>query len=174
MTAVKSGLMIIDQHRAHVRVLYEEYLHRTGEQGNNIQKLLFPEMLELTPSDDVLMSKILPDLNDMGFELTPLGGGSYAVNGVPAGLEGLSYVSLLESMIEAAKEKPVGLREELQEMLALNLAHHAAIPYGQVLGNEEMEQLVNRLFACSNVNYAPDGKVIMTILKQEEIEKMLE
>lgn len=173
MTAVKSGLMIIDQHRAHVRVLYEEYLHRTGEQGNNIQKLLFPEMLELTPSDDVLMSKILPDLNDMGFELTPLGGGSYAVNGVPAGLEGLNYVSLLESMIEAAKEKPVGLREELQEMLALNLAHHAAIPYGQVLGNEEMEQLVNRLFACSNVNYAPDGKVIMTILKQEEIEKML-
>ena len=154
MTAVKSGLMIIDQHRAHVRVLYEEYLHRTGEQGNNIQKLLFPEMLELTPSDDVLMSKILPDL--------------------PAGLEGLNYVSLLESMIEAAKEKPVGLREELQEMLALNLAHHAAIPYGQVLGNEEMEQLVNRLFACSNVNYAPDGKVIMTILKQEEIEKLLE
>ncbi len=174
MTAVKSGLMIIDQHRAHIRVLYEEYLHRRQEQNTNIQKLLFPEMLELSPSDVVVMEKILPQLTEMGFELTSLGGGSYAVNGVPAGLEGLNFMTLLKSMVEIAKEKTIELHEELQEMLALNLARHAAIPYGQILGNEEMEHLVNQLFSCSNVNYTPEGKSIMTILKQESIEKMLE
>lgn len=174
MTAVKSGLMIIDQHRAHIRVLYEEYLARGNNGHGNTQKLLFPEVLELAPSDDVVMNKIIPELTDMGFELTSLGGGSYAVNGTPAGLEGLNYISLLKSMLETAKDDAAELRTNLQEMLALNLAHHAAIPYGQVLSNDEMEYLVNRLFSCSNVNYTPDGKSIMAILKQDEIEKLLD
>ena len=97
-------------------------------------------------------------MNGMGFELEDLGGGSYAVNSVPAGLEGMNPVRLVQDMVSSAVEKGVSAMDEINQALALSLARQAAIPHGQVLSNEEMEGLVNGLFACENVNYTPDGK----------------
>ena len=174
MTAVKSGLMVIDQHRAHVRILYEQYLSRQKEHKVEAQKVLFPEVVQLSATEGVLLEKMMPEMADMGFELTNLGGGSYAVNAVPAGLDGVSVVSLITDMVADASEKGVSLRDEISRSLALSLAHSAAIPYGQVLSNDEMEGLVNDLFACSNVNYSPDGKSILGILSQQEISRLLD
>jgi DNA mismatch repair protein MutL len=70
-------------------------------------------------------------------------------------------------------ESGTDAREELDKSMALTLARNAAIPYGQVLGNEEMENIVNSLFACSNANYTPNGKLVLAILKQDEIEQLL-
>ena len=173
MTAVKSGLMIIDQHRAHVRVLYERYLEQLQQRTSSSQKVLFPEVLQFSVSDKVTLEKVLPEMSNFGFELDDLGGGSYAVNAIPGGLEGLNPLQLVRDMVESAKEKGVSAIDEIRQSLALTLARHASIPQGQVLSNAEMEALVNDLFTCSNVNYTPDGKNILCILKQQEIERLL-
>lgn len=173
MTAVKSGLMIIDQHRAHVRILYENYLRQQRERTGSHQKVLFPEVVQLSASEGVVLKKILPEMAEFGFELTDLGGESYAINSVPSGLDGMNAASLVRDMVTSAIEKDSDVVDEVNQSLALSLARNAAIPQGQVLSNEEMENLVNGLFACSNVNYTPDGKNILCILRQQEIEHLL-
>ena len=174
MTAVKSGLMIIDQHRADIRVRYERYLHQLAEAPAESQRLLFPEVLELSPAEAALVTDLLPALTNLGFELTSLGPASYAVNGVPAGIEGLRPSHLLQELL--ASPSATVSRDTLtaNTQLALSLARHAAIPYGQLLSNEEMDVLVNDLFACENVNYTPDGKNILSILPQRDIEHLIE
>ena len=109
----------------------------------------------------------------MGFEINHLGGGSFVVNGIPSGLEGLDPVRLVHNIVADAIEKGVSDAEGIHASLALGLARHAAIPYGQVLSNDEMENIVNELFSCSNVNYTPDGRLILSILPQKEIEQLL-
>lgn len=173
MTAVKSGLMIIDQHRAHVRVLFEEYLQKYKNHKWATQSILFPDILTLTPAEAMVMDEIANDIADMGFAISNLGGGSYSVNGVPAGIEGIDVNVLIHEIIGVEKETRGMTKNDVGENMALRLAKECAIPYGQVLSNEEMENLVNRLFACSNVNMTPDGKSIICILKQDEIDHLL-
>ena len=174
MTAVKSGLMIINQHRAHVRILYEAYLRQLSEHKVHSQKVLFPEMVQFSVSDSVILDHILPEMTKMGFQLDNLGGGSYAVNGVPAGIEGLNAVTLITDMVAAAIESGTHVKEEIDHVLALSLARNAAIPQGQVLSNSEMESIVNELFACSNVNYTPSGTPIIAIMQQHDIEHLFD
>ena len=174
MTAVKSGLMIINQHRAHVRILYEAYLRQLSEHKVHSQKVLFPEMVQFSVSDSVILDHILPEMTEMGFQLDNLGGGSYAVNGVPAGIEGLNVVTLITDMVAAAIESGTHVKEEIDHVLALSLARNAAIPQGQVLSNSEMESIVNELFACSNVNYTPSGTPIIAIMQQHDIEHLFD
>ncbi len=174
MTAVKSGLMIINQHRAHVRILYEAYLRLLSEHKVHSQKVLFPEMVQFSVSDSVILGHILPEMTEMGFQLDNLGGGSYAVNGVPAGIEGLNAVTLITDMVAAAIESGTHVKEEIDHVLALSLARNAAIPQGQVLSNSEMESIVNELFACSNVNYTPSGTPIIAIMQQHDIEHLFD
>ena len=173
MTAVKSGLMIIDQHRAHVRILYERYLQQLAGQTIHSQKVLFPEVVQFSTSEAVVVEKILPEMEKLGFELGNLGGGSYAVNAVPAGIDGVNPLALVRDMVATTLEKGVTAIDEINQSLALTLARNAAIPQGQVLSNEEMESLVNDLFGCENVNYTPDGKNVLCILQQQEIEHLL-
>ncbi len=173
MTAVKSGLMIIDQHRAHVRILYERYLQQMKEGKEYAQKVLFPELIQLSPAEQIIFPKMMPDLAAMGFEFTSMGKSDYAIQSVPAGIEGLDMVQLVHDMLSSALEKDSNAVHEIHQALALSLAKHAAIPAGQVLNNEEMENLINSLFGCQNVNYTPDGKSILHILKQEKIEQLL-
>ncbi|SFG66976.1 DNA mismatch repair endonuclease MutL [Prevotella sp. KH2C16] len=173
MTAVKSGLMVIDQHRAHVRILYEKYLAQQRNHKGQPQKLLFPEMLYLNASGVVQLDKMKAELEDLGFEINDIGRNTFAISSVPAGLDGLDYVTLIDEMLTDAAEKGNSSKEEIDRSLALMLARNAAVPQGQVLSNEEMENIVNSLFACENVNYTPDGKNIFCILKQQDIEHLL-
>ena len=174
MTAVRSGLMIIDQHRADVRIHYERYLEQLQKHQGNSQRLLFPEILQLSPSEDVVMQRLLPLLANVGFDMSDLGGNSYSIGGVPSEMEGMNPVELVRNMVSDALELGNASVEQLYSTLALCLARSAAIPQGQVLSNEEMEQVVSQLFACSNVNYTPDGKTILYILPQRDIEQMLD
>ncbi len=173
MTAVKSGLMIIDQHRADIRIRYERCLDRLERQTAGTQRVLFPEVVQFAPSEAVVLARIMPELEALGFELTDLGGSSFAINGVPAGLDGVSYPDLLHTMLADTQDKGGASLDEINKTLALSMARSAAIPRGLVLDNREMESLVNELFVCSNVNYTPDGKSIVCILPQREIEQLL-
>ena len=172
MTAVKSGLMIIDQHRAHIRILYETYLRQLAEHKMHSQKVLFPEMIQFAVSDQIRLNQILPEMNELGFQLDDLGGGSYAINGVPSGIEGLNILALINDMVASAMESGTSAKTEIDQSLALSLARNAAIPQGQVLSSLEMDNIVNELFACSNVNYTPSGEPIIAIMKQTDIEHL--
>ncbi len=172
MTAVKSGLMMIDQHRAHMRILYEKYMAQMEGRGGASQQTLFPEMVTFTPSEDVMLQKMRQDLDSLGFDLAPLGGGSYSINGVPAGLDGVDFAKMLKNMLAEYAETGLSATDGVRRMLAMQLARGAAIPYGQVLNNAEMENIVNELFTCSNVNYSPDGKAAVAVLKQQDIERL--
>lgn len=167
MTSVKSGLMIIDQRRADIRIRYEHFLKSSSNSGT--QRVLFPELIQLTPSQQVAIESLLPDLETIGFELSDLGGGSYSIVGVPNNLNIPNYADLIENMIEDAE----GTTNEIKNIFALSMARHSAITYGEVLTNKEMESLVNELFLCSDVNHTPDGKLILSILPQKEIEQLL-
>ena len=173
MTAVKSGLMIIDQNRADIRIRYERFMHQMEQEVSRTQKVLFPEVVQFAPSAKVMVVKLLPYLQKVGFDLTDLGGNSFSVNGVPAGLEGINSVSLLQEIVADATEKGCTSPTDIHSTLALGMARRSAVTYGEVLGNDEMETLVNDLFASSNVNYTPDGKAILCILPQRDIEQLL-
>ena len=172
LTSVKSGLMFIDQHRAHVRVLFDRYMSQIAQKQRVSQGVLFPEIVRLPASEATVLESIMDDLSAVGFDLSPLGGGSYAINGVPAGIEGLNPVDLIGNMVHTAIEKGNDVKEEVQTVLASTLARAAAIAYGQVLSNEEMANLVDNLFACPSPTYTPDGRTVLATIKEEDIEKL--
>ena len=172
LTSVKSGLMVIDQHRAHVRVLYDRYLSQIASQQGASQGQLFPDIVQFPISEIPILQTIQEDLLYLGFDLADLGGGNYAIHGVPAGIEGLNPVDLIRNMVHTAIEKGCKVREEVQSLLAMALANAAAIVPGQVLSNEEMANLVDNLLTSPMPNYTPDGKTILSVLKEEELEKM--
>ena len=170
MTAVKSGLMIIDQHRASIRILYDKYMSQQDGRVITTQKLLFPETVQFSPSEAVSLLQLMPELTKLGFDLSDLGGNTFAVNGIPSGIDGIDHKSLLHEMIDDTNSCQLST---VNSQLSLRLAQSAAIPYGQILSNDEMECIINDLFACTNVNYTPDGKAILCILPQGDIEHLL-
>jgi DNA mismatch repair protein MutL len=172
LTSVQAGLMIVDQHRAHVRILYEKFLNQIKGQKVSSQGLLFPEILQLSPSDAILFQDMKDDLRTLGFDIESLGGGSFSVNGIPSDLEGANPILVLTQMVEAAKEKETGMENELQHRIALVMARNSAIVAGQALSNQEMDSLLGELFQCQNPNLTPTGKVIVSILEHTQIEKM--
>jgi len=172
MTAVKSGLMIIDQYRASVRIMYERYLAQMADRTAVPQRVLFPEAVQFSPAEAALLQQLLPELTTMGFELSDLGGGSFAVNAVPAGVDG-DPTTLVRHLVDDAAEHDGTILQNHTDSLALALARHTAVTHGQVLSNEEMETIVNQLFSCSDVNHTPDGRTILCILPQHDIEHLL-
>lgn len=172
LTSVKSGLMIIDQQRAHVRILYDQYMEQIAARKAASQGMLFPDMVHFSASELPVLESIMDDLSALGFDLSNLGGGSFAINGVPAGIEGLNPEQLVTNMVHTAIEKGCKVKEEVQSMLALSLAKAAAIVPGQVLTNDEMNGLIEGLFSVSTPNYTPDGKTVLAVIKEDEIEKL--
>lgn len=172
LTSVKSGLMIIDQQRAHIRILYDKYLEQIARQQGVAQGVLFPDIVQFPVSEVPVLQEIMEDLSYLGFELTDLGGGSYAINGIPSGIEGLNPAELIQDMVHTAIEKGGKVKEEVQSNLALTLAKAAAIVPGQVLTNEEMNGLVDGLFSVATPNYTPDGKTVLSVLQEDELEKL--
>ncbi|MGB4413835.1 MAG: DNA mismatch repair endonuclease MutL [Paludibacter sp.] len=170
ITSVKSGMLMIDQHRAHVRILYETYLREIENQHAPSQQVLFPEVLELERDNALYFEQILPDLKSVGFDFEVENESSYRVTGVPAQLGVESVIVLLQTLIEKARTTAIDSSVEIHDIIARSLADVSSLKTGQSLTNEEMTDLIDRLFACRHPNYTPDGKSVMTILSQEEIQ----
>lgn len=173
VTPSKNGLLLVDQHRAHTRILYEQYLQRRQSQDTiPSQQMLYPLLLQLSPAQVARLSEVETALSQLGFDLSDMGGGTYSVCGVPVGVEGLDVTTLIEQLLESVGESST-LADELFGNVASALARSAAIPVGQVLTPAEMEQLIGDLFALSTPNYTPDGKPVFTLLTNEEIAKRM-
>ena len=170
VTTLKSGMAIIDQHRAHLQILFEQYQKSIRQQKAASQQMLFPAIVDFTPAEETILPLLLEDLSYSGFDLSNLGGGSYSINGIPDGMEGVDCVTLLKDIVAKAIDTGCKGNEEIGDMIAFSLASAQAIPAGKVLSAEEMDHLLASLFLCSNMNLTPDGKTILSMLTDDELE----
>lgn len=166
-----SGIMLIDQHRAHVRVLFEQYMENLFQQQGVSQGTLFPEIAQFTKQETLTLEDIQADLESIGFELTNLGGGSYSITGVPSGIEGVNPIKLLHDLVASAMETGSSVKEKVHKAIALTMARAAAIVYGQVLSDEEIKLLLERLFDLSTPKFTPDGMVVYVVVDNTTIDK---
>lgn len=172
VSAANSGLMLVDQCRAHVRVLYDRYIVQMENQEAVTQGLLFPELLVLSPSESRVLEGMLPDLRSLGFDLSPLGGTSFSINGMPSGLDGLSPQFLVQDIVASVGEGALPEISVRKHKMALSLAKSSAIVEGQALSQVEIDVLLSDLFKSSNSKVAPDGKPIVVLLDHANIEKL--
>lgn len=173
LTSVKSGLMVIDQHKAHVRILFDKYLEQIRNKKGISQRVLFPEVLDLSASEAAALPSIMEDLEALGFELSDLGNHSFAIQAVPSEIENAAPAPLIRSMVGKSMETGSDVKTEIQESIALSLANMTAIPYGRTLTPEEMLLVVSQLFASPSPTYTPDGQTIISVISDAEIEKKM-
>jgi len=167
----EEGLMLINQHRAHTAVLYAQFIEQLGNAQGAMQQLLFPEVISLPQDDMILMEQLQPDLRAIGFDLEQLSPDSYSIQGVPAQLAQQSPVPTLQHILTQVRERNADTRQEWREQIALTLAQNAAIPYGKTLTETEMREIVEKLFALPQFRRTSDGKTIVSLMTDEEINK---
>ena len=172
LSPVKSGLMVIDQHRAHVRILFDRYISRVHTGTMSSQTILFPETLHLSAAQSVALQELLPEMEKMGFALSPLSGNDWAVSAVPAGLDGVDATAMVHQILDSIDNGGVSVKKRILDHLALTVARSAAIPVGRLLMQEEMDLLVADLLRLPEPNYTPDGKTIITVIPMDQINKM--
>lgn len=173
LTPVKSGLMVIDQRRAHQRILFEQFMITITNEERVSQQLLFPQTLETNSSDATLLLTMLDDLNMIGFDIREFGPDTFIISGVPGFLDDSNAKGIIETMLEEYKNSASDLKERAKERLATSLAVASSIDYGQSLSQEEAGSLIDSLFACSTPNFSPTGKSVLEIIQLDEIEKKL-
>jgi DNA mismatch repair protein MutL len=168
---VKSGLMLIDQKRAHERVLYERFLECLSNNRAVSQADMFPVTAELNPADYYILKEIEGELELLGFNIQHSGKNKITINGRPSGSDSSNPLEMLEILLEDYKNTQADPSTGAKEKVAAAMAGASAIPYGKVLNQSEMEDLFDTLFACSAPNYSPKGKAVISIITLEEIDK---
>ncbi len=171
LTSVKSGLMIIDQKYAHERILYEQYLNSLSSGQNIAQKELFPQAIELNAGDYNLLMESQEDLSLLGIELSSLGQNTVALNSLPTNIKVSDPIRLIEDILTSLKENQNLPMADSHHKLASSMAKAAAIGYVRSLSKIEMQDLVDKLFACKHPNLSPGGKIVLTIISLDELEK---
>ena len=169
LVAVDDGLMWVHQRRAHIRVLYERYLAQLGGMRAASQGLLFPERVDLSVNEGVAYEAVADEFVSLGFDISSLGGNSYALQGVPAGLDGLDPVRLMLDVVHSVMEQTGDAREQMREKMALSMAKSMAVVVGQELQQGEMALLVEELLDTSMPQRTPDGNTIIYTLQDSEI-----
>jgi len=168
---VKSGLMLIDQKRAHERVLYERFLECLSNNRAISQIDMFPVTAELNPADTFILKEIEGELKLLGFSIDHSGKNTITINGRPADSDSSDPLEILEILIEDYKNSQADPSAGAKEKVAASMACASAIQYGKVLTQGEMEDLFDTLFACQSPNYSPKGKPVISILTLEDIDK---
>lgn len=171
VTPHQLGLLVIDQHRAHIRILFDRLM---AEQSGNSesQRVLFPDIVELTPAQTVIFNELQPQLEECGFDVSFLGSGSWTVNSIPAALKGMNIKEFIHSVVDSVETggKDVGTR--IREIICLSSARAAAVSSGQRLSQAEMTDITSKLFACAEQRYTPDGKTIIHSISKDELAKL--
>ena len=173
LSPVKSGLMVIDQRRAHERILYENFMATLSHNAIASQQQLFPQTFDLHAADAELLRSVLDDIKLLGFDVRDFGNNSFIINGTPAVLNRSAPLEIIEGMLEDLKSTATNFKERAREKVAASLARASAIPYGYAMKPEEISQMIDQLFGCSTPNFSPAGKQVLTIIPVEQFEKML-
>ena len=165
--------MIIDQHAAHERILYEEALNSMEREDWKTQQLLFPQVVELSVTDYSTLLEVLPFLEKIGFRIKEFGKQTIAIEAVPAGMRWGDEGKVIKEILD--KFKDLGKKEtDIQSRVAASYACKAAIKAGDSITEEEMRNLVDRLFATKDPYFCPHGRPIIVSLSLDEIDKRFE
>ena len=173
VTTVKSGLLVIDQHLAHYRVLFEKFLKEMETDSGHSQQELFPQPFTLNVNDASLMRELLPELQQVGFVMEQVNPTTFVINGTPADLSGGDPIGLLEKMLENYKINRTDLQLERKLGIAKTMASQLSIKSNTPLSEPEMQNIVDQLFGCNVAEVAPDGKKIYTLLTINELNEKL-
>jgi DNA mismatch repair protein MutL len=174
VSQIKSGFILIDQQAAHERIMYERYLKLLEKSRHESQRQLFPQSMELNAADAQLLLQILPDINNLGFDIQEFGKNTFVIHGFPADILQGDEKKMIEELIEQYKMNASVTRLSKRENLAKSLAYSAAIKAGKTLSVEEMKTLIDELFACQNPYTAPGGKLTFVTFSNDELEKRFE
>jgi len=172
LSQVKSGLMVIDQHLAHERILYEEFDKAFSENKITVQNLLFPFNFELNNNEALLFENLLPELALIGFSINKQTKNSFIVKGIPSVLKVSDIKDSLEKLISDFQSNEKVTNNTEKSVFIKKIIKSSVINYGKYLSNEEMNYIIDNLFATSNPNYSLTGRAIFKIINFEEIEKL--
>lgn len=172
LSPAKSGLTVVDQHRAHVRILYDRYLDLARLDALSTQRVIFPEVLELSPSQSVFLEGIAGELSGLGFDISFLGDNSWTVNGLPSVLNDVNPRELMMAMLDTVMDSGEKLGESMRERIAFSMAKSAAIKPGQQLTSAEMDHILSDLFKLATPNYTPDGKLVLSVIATDDIARL--
>ncbi|NNF22753.1 MAG: DNA mismatch repair protein MutL, partial [Saprospiraceae bacterium] len=167
---IKSGFILINQHHAHVRILYERYLRKLNQREELIQKQLFPISLQISRDKIELFNDLIPSLNNLGFEIQSFGGDTYVVHGIPAGFQDNNLQGVMENLMDQYLDNRE-LDISKNENLARSMASSAAMKIGRSLDMEEMKTLIDELFACEMPYTSPVGKKCFLTFELNDLEK---
>ncbi len=171
LSPVKSGLMLVDQRRAHERILFERMIEAQEQKQALSQQSLFPETISLNAGDYQVCLEMLEELEQLGFDIRDFGNNSIVIHGLPEEMESVSAKNKIEMMIEQYKALQGEISSGIPERVARAAARASAINYGKQLSELEMQEIIDQLFGCSNPNYSPSGKMIVRIVELEELDK---
>ena len=161
-------MLVIDQHLAHSRVLFEKFLKEMENHSGVSQQELFPQALSLNMNDASLLKEMMPELENLGFVLEQANPTTFMTNGTPADAAGCDAVALLEKILDNYKINRTDLQLDRKLNLAKTMSAQLSIKAQAKLSETEMQNLVDQLFACNVAEVAPDGKKIYVILNMEE------
>lgn len=171
VSPIKSGFMLIDQQAAHERILYERYLSLLESKKATVQQELFPRTLDLSPGDAALLQEILPEINGLGFDVQSFGQESFVIHGIPADLpSGQDTQALIETLIDQYKLN-TELKLDVNDNIARSMARSGAIKRGSALDVLQMQEIIDKLFACTMPYKSPAGKNCFVIFDLDELEK---
>jgi DNA mismatch repair protein MutL len=165
------GLLFVHQHRAHVAVLYAQFVEQLNHAQGAMQQLLFPEVMVMPQDEMVLVQTLLPDLRAIGFDIEQLSPDSYSIQGVPAQLADKSAVPVVQQIVTQVRERGADTQREWREQIALSLAESAAIPTGKTLTETEMRDIVTRLLQLNDYRHLPDGRTIASLMSDDELSR---
>ena len=173
VTTVKSGILVVDQHLAHERILYEKYLKEMETEVIASQQELFPHHISLNINDASILKELKPELEKMGFSIEAMNSTTFVINGTPVDCKGSDAVSIIEKILEDYKTNLSGNQSDKKLNLARSLASQMAVKAGQTLSSVEMQDIIDRLFGCAVAEVAPNGKKIFTIINADDIKTRL-
>lgn len=173
ITCTTAGIMVIDQRRAHERVLYDRFLAQMKSGTASSQQELFPQQLSFSHSDAEIIRDLKPDLELLGFNINELGKNAFVISGVPTDSVNKNIKELLDKLLDNYKKNLIDLNQDARTNLARSMAINLAVKAGKVMGTEEMEALISSLFSSSMPETSPSGKKIIGMITEEELEKLL-
>ena len=173
ITAVKSGILVVDQHLAHERILYEKYLKEMETEVIASQQELFPHHISLNINDASILKELKPELEKIGFRIESMNSTTFVINGTPVDCKGSDAVSIIEKILEDYKMNLSGNQSDRKLNLARSLASQMAVKAGQTLNDVEMQDIIDRLFGCAVAEVAPNGKKTFTIINADDIKTRL-
>ena len=169
VTTVKSGLLVIDQHLAHYRILFEKFLKEMENSAGHSQQELFPQPFTLNANDASLFREMMPELQQVGFVIEQVNPTTFVINGTPADLSGADPVALLEKMLDNYKINRSDLQLDRKLGIAKTMASQVSLKASTPLSEPEMQSIVDQLFGCTVAEVAPDGKKIYVLLTLDEL-----